>query len=384
MNWIRDNILKIVGIIFAIIIILVIIVACSGMGSKPVDSATGYIELENKLQNAAISYVKEHPSILPKVTENIKKVKLNTLIEAGKINKLHAIENNSVVCKGYVEIEKISETSKEYRYTPYISCGKYYVTKTISDYIIDKETENGEFTRTVDDGLYSMGDEYIFKGEFPNNFILLGDHMYRIIKIGSDKNLELISATRTEEYYTWDDRYNISKDYNVGINDFAKSRLYESLSFIYENKIEDEGEIFFTDLERSYIVEHEFCIGKRDINDTNIYSGAECTETIPMKVGLIGINEYARSSLDSNCRGIYDKSCANYNYFSKLDTKRESNLVTLTAIPNDTFSFYKVNYGEVETKKTENASSLYPVIFINEKVIYKSGSGTYLDPYVVR
>ena len=113
MNWIRDNILKIVGIIFAIIIILIIIVACSGMGSKPVDSSSGYIELENRLQNAAISYVKEHPSILPKTTENIKKVKLNTLIEAGKINKLHAVDNNSVVCKGYVEIEKISEKIKK-------------------------------------------------------------------------------------------------------------------------------------------------------------------------------------------------------------------------------------------------------------------------------
>ena len=384
MNWIRDNILKIVLFVFIAIVITIIIVACSMGGGSTNDKSLGYIELENKLQNAAINYVKEHKSILPKTTDKIVKVKINTLVESGKMNKLYAVDDKSVVCKGYVEIEKISEEEKEYRYTPYISCGKYYVTKTIADYIVDKETQNGEFNRTSEDGLYSIGDEYVFKGEYPNNFIKLGDHLYRIIKVDGNRQLQLISSYKTSEYYVWDDRYNISKDYNIGINDFSKSRLFESLTFIYENTNEDEGEIFFTNLEKTYIDNHEFCIGKRDINDINIFSGAECKETILMKVGLISINEYARASIDPNCRGIYDKSCANYNYFNKLDTKRESTIVSLTAASNDTFSFFKVNYGEVEAKKTENASALFPVIYINDKVIYKSGTGTYLDPYIVR
>ena len=384
MNWIRDNILKVVLITFTLIVITVIIVACSMGGGKPVDSASGYIELENKLQNAAISYVNEHPSILPKTTETIKKVKLNTLIEAGKINKLYAVDNKSIVCKGHVEIEKISEEEQNYRYTPYISCGKYYVTKTIANYIIDKETQNGEFVRTADAGLYNINDEYVFKGEYPNNFIYLGDHLYRIIKIDNENHLKLISTTRTLGYYTWDDRYNITKDTEVGINDFLKSRLYEGLDFIYNNVDEEEGEVFFSELEKSYIVEHDFCYGKRDVNDTNMYSGVECTETVPLKVGLINVNEYPIASIDPNCKGLYDKSCANYNYFVMLDTKRDNNIVTLTAASNDSYSFYKIDYREVDVKKTDSSASLFPVIYISDRVIYKSGSGTYLDPYIVR
>jgi len=384
MNWIRDNILKIVLITFVLIIVIVVIVACSMSGSKPVDSASGYIELENRIQSAARKYASEHPSVLPKTTDTIKKINADTLIEAGKMVKLYSPDNKNVICKGHVEIEKLNEESKEYRFTPYISCGKYYITKTIADYIIDKETQNGEFNRTSDDGLYTIGDEYVFRGEYPNNFIYLGDHLYRIIKIDNENHLKLVSTTRTMGYYIWDDRYNISKDSNVGINDFLKSRLFQSLDFIYNNTNEEEGEVFFTDLEKTYIINHDYCIGKRDINDTNIYSGAECSNVVSMNVGLINVNEYEISSIDPNCKSLYDKSCANYNYFTMLNYKRENNLITLTATSNNTYSFYKINYGQVEVKKTNITSSLYPVIYIRDKVIYKSGSGTYLDPYIVR
>lgn len=384
MNWIRDNILKIVLFIFAIIIVVVVIVACSMSGGKPVDNTSGYIELENKLQNAAISYVKEHPSILPKTTDIVKKVKLDTLIEAGKMNKMYSPENRSVACKGYVQIEKVSEDTKSYRYTPYISCGNYYITKSIANYILDKETKNGDYNRTAGDGLYSLNEEYIYRGEFPENFIMLGNRLYRIMKIDSNNRLQLVSTERTYDYYVWDDRYNVQKDYNSGINDFEKSRLNESLTFILDNTIEEEGEIFFSGLEKSYIEEADFCIGKRDVNDTNIYSGVECAYTVPLKVGLIDLSEYARTSLDPNCKGIFDKSCANYNYFTKIDTKRETTIVTLTAVANDTFSYYRISNGEITERLAYNISALYPVIYINDRVIYKSGSGTYLDPYIVR
>ena len=384
MNWLRDNILKVVLFVFVAIIVVVVIVACTMGGGKTQNTTEGYIALENKLQNAAISYVKEHKSVLPKTTETIKKIKLDTLIEAGKINKLHAVEDGSVTCKGYVEIEKLYEDKNEYKYIPYLSCGKYYVTKTISDYIIDKETENGTFNRTVDDGLYASNDEYIFRGEHPDNFIILGEHLYRIIKINSEGQLQLISTTRTEGYYMWDDRYNITKDDFVGITDFGKSRLYDTLVFLYENELEEQGEIYFSDLEKTYITEHDFCIGKRDTNDTNIYSGVECTETMPLKVGLISLNEYARVSLDANCTGIYNLSCSNYNYFTSLDTKSQNTITTLTAVSNNTYDYFSVSYTEVYPRKAYIEAPLYPVIYINDKVIYKSGSGTYIDPYVIR
>ena len=87
-------------------------------------------------------------------------------------------DDKTIYC--YVEVTKVYEDKEDYRYTPYISCGKYYVTKTIADYILDIETENGTFERTTDSGLYKVGDDYIFRGEDVKNFIRLGNHKYRI------------------------------------------------------------------------------------------------------------------------------------------------------------------------------------------------------------
>ena len=383
MNWLRDNILKVVLGIFLLIIIAIVIVACT-MGNKTTpDISEGYAALENRLQNAAIKYVNEHPNILPKTTDTIKKVKLDTLVNAGKIGKLHSPEDKSVVCKGYVEIEKLYEDKNEYKYIPYISCGKYYVTTTIADHIIDLETKNGEFNRTSEDGLYKFNNEYVFRGEYPNNFISIAGYLYRIIKIDENKQLQLISVGKTRDKYIWDDRYNYEKDRYYGINDFEKSRLNNSLLFVYENDNEEEGEIFITEEERSYIVEHDFCIGKRKIDDENIYSGAECAVTTPLKVGLITVNEYARASLDPHCNNLYEKSCANYNYFIMLDESNHYPFQTLTAVADNTYEFFMIDY-EIYYSKTSSGKQLYPVVYIDEKTIYKSGTGTRLDPYIVR
>ena len=103
-----------------------------------------------------------------------------------------------------------------------------------------------------------------------------------------------------------------------------------------------------------------------------------------MKVGLISVNEYARASLDPNCKGIMDRSCANYNFFTKINTQNENSIVTLTASASNTYTYYKISYGETLEQKTSSDAPLYPVVYINDRVIYKSGSGTYLDPYKVR
>lgn len=384
MNWLRDNILKILIILGVTIVAIVILALVFKPKRDNVVSGTKYGELETKLQNAAIRYVDKHKKLLPTTTDNVTKIKLSTLISNNYIGKLVAVDNSSTKCDGYVEIAKINDENEDYRYTPFISCGEYYVTKTIGDYIIDAETKDGTFERVTDAGLYKMGDEYIFRGENVNNYVSLNDHLYRVIKIDKDKSLQLISVDRTEDTYTWDDRYNVEKNREIGINTFIKSRLYDSLNHLYENKDDDNGEKFFTSTEKDYIIEHDFCIGKRSLNDGNIYSGVECKETVPMKVGLISLNEYARASIDTNCKSVFDKSCANYNYFSTLGKKSNYNYFTLTGILDNTYGFYRIRYNEVIEAKASTSSQLYPVIYINNKSIYSSGTGVYTDPYVIR
>ena len=383
MNWLRDNIVKVLVILGSAIVLIVILALVFTPKEDNTVKGSKYGELETKLQNAAVKYIDKHRNKLPKEDETTK-VTLKTLISNNYIGTISAVDNSNVKCDGYVEITKIEDKENTYRYTPYITCGEYYVTKTIGDYIIDSETKDGTFNRTSDAGLYKMGDEYIFRGEKVNNYLLLDEHPYRIIKIDKDKQLQLISMEKTDDSYVWDDRYNIEKDSEDGINVFIKSRLYESLSDIYENSENEYGEALFSSTEKEYITPHDYCIGKRSVNDGNIYSGTECNETASLKVGIISINEYARASIDSNCNNIYDKSCANYNYFNALTNSDYYNYTSLTAVADNTYEFFRVRYGEVETATTAYDSQLYPVIYINTKTIYSSGTGTAEDPYIVR
>ena len=140
----------------------------------------------------------------------------------------------------------------------------------------------------------------------------------------------------------------------------------------------------FSDKEKNYIISHDFCIGKRSLADTNIYSGVECSQTVSLNVGLISLNEYARASIDPNCASIYDKSWANYNYFNVLGRNYSYSYTTLTAVSDNTYDFFRVKYDEVGTARASYSEQLFPVIYINSNTIYSSGTGTAEDPYIVR
>lgn len=382
MNWLRDNILKILIFLGLAIVAIIIIAILVKPKSDNVVKGSKYNELETKLQNAAIRYVGNHKKLLPTSTENVTKIKLSTLQGNNYIGKLVAVDDSSVICSGYVDVEKISEEENDYRYTPYITCGKYYTTKTIGDYIIDVETKDGTFERTTDDGLYKVGDEYIFRGEEPNNFLEFGEQRFRIIKIENDKTLKLISTTLTERGYVWDDRYNIDVDAYYGITDFFKSRLYDSLVNLYTNEDNGESEVYFSEEEKNYIIKHDFCIGKRSENDSDMYSGVECKEKVPLMVGLLTVDEVSKASLDINCKTIYDRSCNNYNYFHPNGYQKIYS--TLTTSADSTYKYYLIKPDSVITLPANANVALYPVIYINPKTIYATGTGSSDDPYIVR
>ena len=129
MNYIRENIVKIAIGLVVIVVIIIVIAACSSTGVGNTSKDAGYSDMENRLQNAAIKFVEKNKRLLPRTTSQVKKIQLSTLIANGTIGELHAIEDSNVVCKGYVEIIKKSDDSEDYRYTPYVKCGKYYETK---------------------------------------------------------------------------------------------------------------------------------------------------------------------------------------------------------------------------------------------------------------
>lgn len=394
MSFIRDNIVKILFGIIALVIIIVIVVACSHR-PQTVNTDTGYQEMENKLQSAAIKLTSKNKTLLPKVINDTKKIRISTLIENNYLPEFHAQEDRNVKCTGYVDIIKKYEDQEDYRFTPYIKCGKYYETKTIGEHIIENEplvtntqglvqVEVKKDVQPNEENKDQKYYSYYFKGEYPNNYLVLGERLYRIIEITEDGNLKVISTDRTGGSYIWDNRFNTEKQRYDGINEFDKSRIKQNLEFLYGNTSEDAGEIYFSDLEKEYIVEHDFCVGKRASSDKSISYNSECSVTESMYVGLISIADYYRVSTSKYCDQVGKSECNNYNYLFSLDPGRDITLLTLTGNSDNTYEVYMIYYGQLQTKKASTSKRLFPVIYLDKNIIYKSGDGSAKNPYYVR
>ena len=378
MTWIRDNILKVVVLLIVFIIAIVLVSIFSGKKGSKEENANGYTELENKLQSAAIKYARDNETILPQDRDEQTTIKLEKLIKGNYINNIKAIENSSVSCNGYVVIERLSTDEEDYKFYPHLNCGNYYSTSTIAEKIKSQEkivTEN--------DGLYQINDDLVFKGEYPRNYIKLDNKVYRILRINSDDELALISTSRTLDFYTWDDRYNEEADNYFGINNFLKSRLKDSLEYLYVNSNDDEydGEVGFSINEKKYFIYHDFCIGKKSINDLRIDMNSVCKNLYNGRIGIINTVEYYQVSTDPNCNQMGKLDCNNYNYLYGYE---DNTFMTLTASADDTYSYYIISEGIMETERTSYSRILYPVVYISKENIYVSGDGTKDNPYVIR
>lgn len=366
MEFLRENILKIVTMIVIFVVVIIISTVACGNGSG-IRKAKSYQDMENNLEVATKKYLNSNSNLLPKADGKVTKINLDTLISSKYIKEQTAIEDENVSCSGYTEVLNKND---EYVYVPYIKCGKYYETKTIAKYIIDKEE-----IISSGDGLYKFSDIYVYRGENPNNYIKLGEKVYRILEINKNNELKLISTVRYTDSSPWDDRYNVEKDRSDGINDYTKSRIKDTL----ENLLNDTE--FFSEQEKKKIIAHDVCVGKRDADNLNITTEPECSTMYPnQKIGLLLAAEYSRVSTDSNCNKLDSLSCQNYNYLNSI----AQSYTTMTASTKDTSSVFRITSGVLKQVRASAEFYPYPVIYIDKLSIYSKGDGTLENPYIIR
>lgn len=380
MTWIRDNLLKIaiiLGILIFVIIIISVLSSLGGGSSSGGVTASGYEQLENKVQSAAKKYLNDNRELLPKTTNRNTTIKLETLQKNDYIGTVYSVDDDNVTCTGYVEVAKTSEDKKDYKIYPYLSCGRYYKTMSIADYIKENDTEIIEGV-----GLYKSGNDWVYKGEKPKNYLSIDGKIYRILSVLEDGKLKVISAQATKNTYMWDDRFNSDVNKYYGINNFQKSRMKDTLVEIYNKKIEDYNDAFFSDIEKEYIIDHEFCVGKIAF-DTKLseLKSKECSETATLKVGLINASDYVNASADTNCNALTNKQCNNYNYLYSFNNKT---FALINSYSGNSYSYLAFSSGDIITKKANSKSKLYPTFYLSEKNLYKSGDGTKENPYILR
>lgn len=345
----------IVGAVVVIIIGLLIFHAITN--NKP-----SYDGIEKKVLTAAKKYYKANETLLPDNGQQIS-IDDSALTAAGYLKSMSELTSKlNATCTA-----KVVVTNKEgkYRYTALLDCGEKYSSKTFAEYL---KTKVG--TVTTGQGLYEMNGELVFRGETPNNYVRFSGKMYRIVKV-TDNNVVLIYNEKVGRG-TWDNRFNNARNNNDGINDYAVSRISESLNNL--TIVKDE----FKEL----LQPHTLYIGKRAQSDMYNDGSIEKSNILENQTyGLLPLYDYINASLDSNCVSAATNSCANYNYLNKYDY----NWWTLTADMESTHKVYRIDFsGKVDLLRAASGGYIRPVIYLVSDVLYASGNGTAKNPYIVK
>lgn len=343
-------------IIFAVFILLFAILF---IYQKANGRNISYQKIESKMISAARNYF-EDKDLLPKNEGEIVSVDVSTLIENSLLSPFEKMTSDTN-CSGKVDVQKNNDS---YNYMVNLTCDKYH-TETYKENITKNVVESG-------DGLYFINDEYVYRGENVNNYVSFASQEWRIVKITSDGYLKLVRTKKEEEKHLWDDRYNIDAKEDLGINIYEKSRLKDTLNEIYNDSER------FSNENKKIISARNICVGERSSNNLSLNSEEECKKTLEGQfISLLDIHDSAYASLDNNCNGVNNDSCANYNYFSEF----LSNSWTTVPVKGSTYKAYMASPTYLTEGKCNKETNLYIVVYINSNVKFDSGDGSKGNPF---
>lgn len=350
-----------IGLLTIAVIIGVIVLIVSLVGG-----ILSYDKIEMRMKNAAISYFKDYADKLPVEGTEVKVTTFD--LEEGKyIKPINKMVKKGVICNGEVIVKNINNS---YVYIPYLDCGTDYSTTSVVDKIKDSKT-----IVTSGAGIYNINNEYVYKGEVVKNYIKYDEKLWRIVKVDKNNDVVLI-ATDFKEKTVWDDRYNVDKGYNSGINIYGVSRIKEALDVISKNNTLLTTEAF------GKLNKYSLCIGKRSYQNGTNDGSLECASTLDGQyIGLLPIYDYINASMDAGCKKPSDSQCQNYNYLNYYS----SSWWSLTANLDNTYQTFKIEGdGGVTNSNSLSYSAIRPVIHLSNLAMIASGDGTVDNPYIVK
>lgn len=354
-SYLKDKIYYIMGATVLLIIILIAISACSKGGKS-------YSSIEASMVSAAKSYYSSRDSKLPKEENVSVKVTVGTLIDSGLLDEIKDPNDKEKTCDGYVLVKKVGE---QYVYTPFLTCEGNYEPEYLADKI--KNSTQDEYGN----GVYVMGNEYVYRGDDVKNYVSFANKTWRIIEVDEQGDIKLILSKHTDEFYIFDDSYNsdVQKKYGI-ITDYLKTDIRKSLVKYYDEQFDSES--------KAKIVSKNLCIGSYQITD-QFSAEQECTNTINgEKIGLPIVSDYQKASLSEGCTNLDSKECTNYNYLNDFVSSWLLNSVGGTS--------YKMFYlsGAIFYLPANYRKPINPVIYISGDVVTLKGTGTKEEPYIVK
>lgn len=330
---------------------------------------SSYEDVENIMLEAAKSYLNDNSEKLPlNVNDNIS-IPVDTLVDAEEMNTLESyLREDENTCSGEVTVTNVN--GEDYRYAVFLDCGedKHQTIKFV-DYI----NENVEIVNDGN-GLYDLNGELVYRGDNVDNYITFSGKTYRIVKFAQEH--PVIIYTEKMDSVVWDDRYNVDKEDNSGINDYEISRIKDSLNELYK------GTTLVAEADKLLVSAHDIGIGRRNSKDTDKSGSLENAELLKNQyIGLLQVNDYLNASTDRNCIETTSPSCVNYNYLSKYTY----NWWTVTASSLNSYKVFRIGgSSEAKIASTNSNGYLRPVFYLVKDAIYVSGNGTKESPYVIK
>ena len=231
-----------------------------------------------------------------------------------------------------------------------LGCGVYYGSRLYKYYkIYNPKNEKGEVllnlsSKIIDDnklvesgdGLYQINGNYVFKGKNVDNYILVSDMLFRILRINGDKTIDLVM-----------DEYVNRVIWNKEITDYDKSSIKTYL---------DEKVLPL--IKKDYLNTTSYCTDK-------IYELSEvsCNNTNNSSlIRLLGINDYLNSMNE-------DKSFISDDYVWLYNSAKNNVWHTTD------------NY--ISNSNPTNLYGVKGVITLKNSTTYLKGNGTIDNPYII-
>lgn len=254
--------------------------------------------------------------------------------------------------------------------------------------IVEAKTRPGEDLALENEGLISTidnrGNTYYFRGAVDNNYVKIGNNMFRIVRINGNGTVRLVLDKTIETQVAYNS--NIAPDLPTAASYslLSSSTLVTTLNEWYSANLGDYD---------SYIVETDFCTDNafnktiNDIHYSNSYDriyidrlpDLYCSGTsYSAKVGLLEADEVLFAggvdNQDNDKYYLYNQEIKDdYFTISTLSVNSLNELTMIGVSPNG-----GINNGI----KALNSGSIRPVISLGLGTKVK-GSGTEANPYII-
>lgn len=314
-------------------------------------------------------------NVIKIINEVDKYYKENTIFE--EEYQMFTIDNYNIVEEGLIIKEKLPKSGHIYinkngKIQIIANDGKYCIIKKYNDNDVSVTNDNdckliestklGNINVVINEdnsnGLYRNDTDYIYRGSNPDNYIMIMNEMYRIIKINKLGYITIIKNNNIGDF-KWD----IDNNYNVSL-------MRESNILYYLNNNMDLINV----RKNINFVENEY--SSNTLDSDNLLDVQKYNKFSSI-ISLINVNDYVNASLDTLCKkNIYrNDACGNNNW---LKDKED-----YFSIDKSSDSVYAISSdGRIYESQSDNILSIRPVYTLKPDITLK-GKGTIGNPYII-